>query len=138
MILKQHDIKVRITEFRVNQVPLKFGKDKNEPGFFIDGDDLDCDSKMKTAYVGIKNKEVISSICINNEDKNEHIRHNQEIRLLSRGYTLSEQNWSDGTEKMYYKKYGRMKFQSAKQKCQDDGTSLPAPRSGSLSLNRQK
>ena len=142
MILKQHDIKVKITEFRVNDVQLKFGIDKNEPGFFIDGDEHGCDSKMKTAYVGIQNKEVVSSICINSEDKNEHIKHNQEIRnedrLLSLGYTLSEQNWNDGIQKVYYKIYDSMTFEKAKQKCQDDRTSLPAPRSGSLYLNRQK
>ena len=88
----------------MNQVQLTFGEDNNEPGFFIDGDDLDCDSKMKTAYLGIKNKEVVSSICINSEDKNEHIKHNKEIRngdrLLSLGYTLSEQNWNDGIQKV--------------------------------------
>ena len=145
LILKQHDIKVKITEFRVNDVQLKFGKDKNEPEFFIDGDELDCDSKMKTAYVGLKNKEVVSSICINRDDENEHIKHNQKIRdedlnsrLLSLGYTLSEQDWGDGTQKVYYQTYHSMTFERAKQKCQNDGTSLPTPRSGSLYLNRQK
>ena len=139
LILKQHDIKVKITEFRVNDVQLKFGIDKNQPGFFIDGDEHGCDSKMKTAYVGIQNKEVVSSICINSEDKNEHIKHNQEIRkedrLLSLGYTLSEENWSDGIQKVYYKTYGFMNFESAQGKCQADGTSLPAPQSGSLYSN---
>ena len=128
----------------MNDVQLKFGRNKNEQEFFIDGDEHGCDSKMKTAYVGIQNKEVVSSIC--REDKNKHIRHNQEIRdkdlnsrLLSEGYTLSEENWSDGILKVYYKTYPHsMNFESAKKQCQDDGTSLPAPQSGSLYLNRQK
>ena len=146
LILKQHDIKVKITEFRVNDVQLKFGKDKNEPGFFIDGNEHGCDSKMKTAYVGIQNEEVVSSICINSDDEKEHIKHNQEIRdkdlnsrLLSLGYKLSEQNWSDGILKVYYKVSDRfITFEEAKQKCRNDGTSFPAPRSGSLYLNNQK
>ena len=130
----------------MNDVQLKFGRDKNEQGFFIDGDEHGCGSKMKTAYVGIQNEEVVSSICINSDDEKEHIKHNQEIRdkdlnsrLLSLGYKLSEQNWSDGILKVYYKTYPHsMNFESAKKQCQDDGTSLPAPQSGSLYLNRQK
>ena len=112
----------------MNGVIIKFGKDNDQQDFFIKRTQSQCDSKMKTAFVGIQNTKVVSSICKNTGDEylakmNFHI----ERTLLTLGYTMSKFNGG----KVYYKTYGYVRnFYDAQQKCKDEGTSLPVPRSG--------
>ena len=125
-------LKVQITELRVNDIQMKFGKKSENNGFFLDGDRPICDdSKMRTAFVGIQNEKVVTSICKNSGDVDEHINHNREIRttftvarLLSLNYKISKPEYG------YYKQCSITNFQQALKTCEKDGTSLPVPRSG--------
>ena len=132
--------KVQITELRVNDIQLTFGINSDKQGFLLGGrtESLECNdsrNRMTTAFVRIQNEKVVTSICKNSGDLDEHINHYREIRkvsrLLSREYKFSKQAFGD----VYYKIYDRMKFQKARQTCEEYGTSLPVPRSGRLSFD---
>ena len=96
---------------------------------------------MTTAFVGIQNEKVVTSICKNSggQDINDkHIKYYQETRknltvsrLLSLGYKIFEQNYGN----IYYKNFERMNFHEARETCKKDGTSLPVPRSGRFSFD---
>ena len=126
-----YDFKVRITEFRVNGNLLKFGKNNDQHGFAMDGNKPECDDKMHTAFIQIQNERLITSSCSKPSDEDGHLEYNQEIlnraKLLSLQYTFSRQPWGD----IYYKLYDEtMHYQTAREKCDNDGTSLPIPLSG--------
>ena len=116
----------------MNGVILKFGKDNDQQGFFIKRYQPQCDSKMKTAFVGIQNAKVVSSICKSTGDEYlAKMNFHRERTLLTLGYTLSNFDWG----KVYYKIYRHEKyFHNAQQQCKNDGTSLPVPRSGLFNL----
>ena len=132
---------------RVNDIQLKFGKNSDKQGFFLDGNHLNCDdehNRMITAFVGIQNEKVVTSICKNSGGNDEHIKYNQEIRknftvskLLSLGYEMSKQDGNPYGD-VYYKKYAHMEFHEARKTCEKDGTSLPVPRSGRLSFDQRR
>ena len=129
---------------KVNDIQLKFGKNSENLGFFLDGDNPKCDdskNKMRTAFVGIQNGKVVTSICKNSGGVDEHIKHNREIRiqltvsrLLSLGYEISTQDENPESD-FYYITYRQMEFLEARKTCEKDGTSLPVPRSGRLSFD---
>ena len=66
---------------------LKFGKNNDNSRFFIDRNELECDEKMRTAFIRIQNERLITSSCTKPFDKDEHLEYNQKI--LNRAKLLS-------------------------------------------------
>ena len=139
--------KVQITALKVNDIQLKFGENSDKEGFFLDGDDLNCnhqEKKMSTAFIGIQDEKVVASICKNSTSQHEHVKYNQQIRknytisrLLSIGYEISKPDGNPDGD-VYYKKYAKTNFHEAREICENDGTSLPVPRSGWFSVDKHQ
>ena len=102
----------------------------------------ECSSAaLRTAFIKIKNEEIVSSFCKSDRDRDKHLKHNKDMqeaanaattqRLLSLGYIRHDT--SDNVV-YYVKNYDRMPFDDAHGRCKEDQTSLPIPRSGLINV----
>ena len=106
--------KVCITELTAggNQVLID-----GRPNFWLDNDNYNClNGHMSSDSIKFKNGQFSQGFC--NSDLNQWFH-------LPDDYIFSEKFWGA----FYYKTHGLMTFENAREKCANDGASLPVPRS---------
>ena len=97
---------------------------------------------MRTAFIKIKNEEIVSSFCKSDGDREKHLNYNKDMREAANALTIERLQSLDYIRKetsnkvvYYVKNYGTMSFDDAHDRCNDDGTSLPIPRSGLINIH---
>ena len=115
----------------------QFGRNKDLDSFFIDADDPICEeeiptgwyTQMSTPFVIIQDGKVTSTFCDDDDEKEPHMEFFQDMqeveRLLLLGYSRHK-----NSKNIIYNNYGKKNYNDARDKCADDRTSLPVPRSG--------
>ena len=124
---------MKITQFIANGNIQKFGPNKDMESFWFDDRERCTDTQLiLTPFVIIQNGEVTTTFCNDDDEKDPYMKFFQNVqevkRLLSIGYSRHENK-----EKIFYRNYGEMNYNEARNQCTEDGTSLPVPQSGLIS-----
>ena len=102
----------------------------------------ECSSAgLRTAFIKIKNEEIVSSFCKSDRDREKHLNYNKDMREAANAVKIErlqsvEYVRKETSDKVVYyvKNYGTMPFDDAHGRCKEDQTSLPIPRSGLISV----